>query len=111
MARPDSWVVECPDCDLVGRVKDIVMVEDCEGAEEPSDDYEHKLWKIAEFLEKVELLFLPQKAKRRIPWRWSNPAQVFRAVNIDDVTDELNELCGLIEKASKTSLNSDVVSS
>ena len=31
MARPDAWVVDCPDCDHMGRIGDIVIERDCDG--------------------------------------------------------------------------------
>lgn len=30
-ARPDAWVVDCPDCDHMGRIGDIVIERDCDG--------------------------------------------------------------------------------
>lgn len=29
--RPNAWVVDCPDCDHMGRVGDIAIEQDCEG--------------------------------------------------------------------------------
>lgn len=93
-------IVQCPSCHRHSAMTAVSVGMDCDGDQDPSPELEAERRKLAELVEKVALFCNPSTAARRIPWNWTSPSEVFRAVNIDELIDELEEVQNLIDQAS-----------
>lgn len=97
--RPSNDIIaQCPSCHRHSAMTAVSVGMDCDGDQKPSPEHESQMWKLAELVEKVAIFCTPRL--RRVPWNWTSPDEVFQAVNVDQLIDELEEVQNLIDQAS-----------